>query len=347
MAFTSSEDLARSLATKGIDKAMCEKLAGLAKPMVWLRTRPSADEGDISVGATKIGGRPDLPTGMAWPSRPAYPDGDARKKEFAAQVSQIDTYTWASRAQREEMRTEAKAMASMVERAFPLSFIAQINLADVRSAGPVDPDLPDTGLISIFYDTLIQPWGFQVSDHVGTKILYHPGNAGAQSLARSSPPAELTQVPGYTALPPAACQHRAAIAPLHWMLASFERLDLPQNVSTAYRDWNDQHNASSSDGDDWRCHRVSGWPTPVQGDMQTEAALIAKGYYLGDSVGYRAGKAKGDDAEAVDWVLIAQIGSDEEAGLMWGDVGQLYVWIHRRDLKARRFEKALLFQQCY
>jgi len=33
--------------------------------------------------------------------------------------------------------------------------------------------------------------------------------------------------------------------------------------------------------------------------------------------------------------------------MMWGDNGQLYVWIRREDLIARRFEAARFILQCY
>jgi len=32
---------------------------------------------------------------------------------------------------------------------------------------------------------------------------------------------------------------------------------------------------------------------------------------------------------------------------MWGDVGNLYVWIHRDALRVRRFEEARVIMQCY
>jgi hypothetical protein len=42
-------------------------------------------------------------------------------------------------------------------------------------------------------------------------------------------------------------------------------------------------------------------------------------------------------ARADEWLMLAQIGSDDEAGFMWGDDGRIYLWIRREDLIARRF----------
>ena len=344
--FVSTEDIEKSLAASGIKDDDAARLTALARPLVWLRTRQSGADADIKSGTTKIGGDPDLPAGMDWPMRPAFTDAEKRTENYAKDASRADSYLWATRAQREEMREDAKQMGGIVKRPFPLAFVAQLNLADIWSAGPVDPDLPRQGMLSIFYDTLEQPWGFQVSDHAGARIVFNDTTT-PESLDRKPPPVELTTVQRYPQIKPLACDRRAALAPVPWELAAFERLGLGDDVNDGYRDWIQKHAPATSDGEDWGCHRVSGWPTPVQGDMQTQAALISRGHYLGNSEGYLAGKAKGDDRDATDWVLIAQIGSDGKADIMWGDVGQLYVWIRRDSLKARRFENALIFQQSY
>ena len=44
---------------------------------------------------------------------------------------------------------------------------------------------------------------------------------------------------------------------------------------------------------------------------------------------------------------LLQLGTDEKLGMNWGDNGQLYLWIRRDDLRARRFDKAWLVLQCH
>jgi uncharacterized protein YwqG len=93
-------------------------------------------------------------------------------------------------------------------------------------------------------------------------------------------------------------------------------------------------------------HRFGGHPLQIQGgDMQTECALVSKGLDLGDGTKWNSKAAKRLKSDAPNWLLLMQITSDKHAGMMWGDVGNLYVWIHRDALRARRFEEARVILQ--
>lgn len=47
-----------------------------------------------------------------------------------------------------------------------------------------------------------------------------------------------------------------------------------------------------------------------------------------------------------EWVLLLQIDSEPDVGMMWGDMGKLYFCIRRKDLQAQRFEKVYCDFQC-
>jgi uncharacterized protein YwqG len=64
-------------------------------------------------------------------------------------------------------------------------------------------------------------------------------------------------------------------------------------------------------------HRLLGHPDPIQGDMGS-----------------------------FDSRLLLQIDSDEGSGMMWGDTGRLYYWMHKDALAERRWEAAWLELQC-
>lgn len=52
--------------------------------------------------------------------------------------------------------------------------------------------------------------------------------------------------------------------------------------------------------------------------MQTQSALVEAGHYCGGSAAHKAPELAAIRAEATDWLLLAQIGSDDsDDGLMW------------------------------
>lgn len=46
-----------------------------------------------------------------------------------------------------------------------------------------------------------------------------------------------------------------------------------------------------------------------------------------------------------DWILLLEVGEDEEIGFMWGDCGTVYFWIRSDDLAARNFENVHVIVQ--
>ncbi|MGK3208989.1 YwqG family protein [Amycolatopsis sp. MEPSY49] len=83
-------------------------------------------------------------------------------------------------------------------------------------------------------------------------------------------------------------------------------------------------------------HQVGGFAAPVQGAVEKEIAAAVLG-------GYRDPRLA---EEAARWVLLAQIDSDDEAGMIWGDAGMLYWVIRTDDLDAGRFDRARCTLQC-
>lgn len=84
-------------------------------------------------------------------------------------------------------------------------------------------------------------------------------------------------------------------------------------------------------------HQVGGYATAIQDAPETEVAVMALGG------GYRDPALAGEGAR---WVLLAQFDSDDEADMMWGDVGTIYWVIRSDDLAAGRFDAARFTMQC-
>lgn len=94
-------------------------------------------------------------------------------------------------------------------------------------------------------------------------------------------------------------------------------------------------------------HKAGGWPDLVQNPMEEECALVTAGIYAGSPEGWHWEEARRILSEPNDWRLLLQIGSDDDAGMMWGDLGRLYLWIRQADLGAGRFDRTWLILQCH
>lgn len=80
--------------------------------------------------------------------------------------------------------------------------------------------------------------------------------------------------------------------------------------------------------------------------MDLECQLVSHGLYCGDASGYQATRAKELEAGRQDWILLLQLDTDDDAGMMWGDGGMLYFWIRKEDLERSRFDRCWMILQC-
>jgi len=80
--------------------------------------------------------------------------------------------------------------------------------------------------------------------------------------------------------------------------------------------------------------------------MELECQLVSNGIYCGDPEGYQSEEARSLQSGAEDWRLILQVDSDEDSGMMWGDVGMIYYWMRVQDLAARNFDRSWMILQC-
>ncbi len=116
---------------------LAKKLLEIAKREI--RIDYSTSDEEIECGESKIGGKPDLPTGFDWPYYSGNNDGNGENKNR------------------------------------PLSFLAQINLKDVVEYDK-EGLLPKDGLLSFFYELETMTWGFDPADLGSAKVFYFSGN---------------------------------------------------------------------------------------------------------------------------------------------------------------------------
>lgn len=214
-----------------------------------------------------------------------------------------------------------------------LDFLARLSLAELRAAHPVEW-LPHEGALLFFYDIQEGPWGFDPKDRGSFAVLHVPDIV-----------APLADGPGESLL---AWPARRGIA--------FRRIDIPPSwehvgyeaLGFGEREWEALSDLKAAPFGGRPVHQVAGFPDPVQGDhMEVECQLVTHGLYCGDSRGYKDPRAKALEAGAKDWKLLFQVDSDDELGLMWGDVGRLYFWVEESRARARDFGNAWMISQCH
>ena len=219
----------------------------------------------------------------------------------------------------------------------PLSFIAQVNLDDVH---PFDDEalLPDSGVLSFFYDAISQSaWGFSPADRGSSAVIYSPPGA---TLIRRDAPESLDDAATFE---PVRLTPKREMTFVPWESFTAEAVGMSRAETFQYAEifWDDQQD----DGVDL-VHRLLGHPDHVQGDMQVECQLATNGLDCGSPGGYLDPRTAALRAGAGEWRLLLQVDSEEAAGMMWGDAGRIYFWIRREDLLAQRFDQSWLVLQC-
>jgi len=293
----------------------------LMRSSIRLKTRP-VDETTLPLGASRIGGAPDLPPEIEWPE-------------------------WKGK---------------------PLSFIAQIHLADIAALDR-EQLLPHTGVLYFFYDVEQSTSGFDPKDKGSFRVLSYSGDLSR--LVRTPRPGPL---PWSAVYKPCALEFSADLTLPPVGSTEMDSLNLTNNpprfrmIPIPGTDTYRFEDALAARGpappnkefEDYvdlldkvaqlkgaTIHRMLGYPDEIQGDMRWECQLVSHGIYVGDPTGFQSPEAAQLQAGAEDWLLLLQVDSDENASMMWGDSGRIYYWIRKQDLAQRDFSKVWMILQCY
>ncbi len=289
--------LREELESAGMRKHAAEAIIGYAVPSLELSAAASAT---IPVGATKVGGIPDLPKEAPWPRR------SNRVRRFPMEP---------------------------VLGAIPLAFLAQVNLAEAAAALPADENpLPTSGLLSFFYDAYDQPWGYDPEDRRDFRVIY---SGPTESLVPTTPPEDLPEICRFTQQ--AVSLHRKPSL-LSDRADELYDLGLTDEEHEGYWAFCDArrinpfhqllgHPDAVQDADmEVQCQLVSHgihleayWdPIRAGSDPPTHIAALAH-------------RAKDT------WRLLLQLDSNSESGMLWGDAGMLYFWVTERGLREKDF----------
>ncbi len=214
----------------------------------------------------------------------------------------------------------------------PQSFLAQINLDDVRHYN-IHGLLPPRGMLWFFYDAQQSTFGSAPTDLGSWQVLFRNGD-----------PSKLQRTPAPAQLPIASQFHACSIHFSREITFSEQPpLEIPDlNWTDADQEKYDALLSTLRDPADHALihHRLLGYPDTIQDDMRLQCQLVSHG--VTDANDPRIAElAPG----AKDWQLLLQIDSDEHAGMRWANNGMLYYWIKRADLQTLRFDQTWLVLQ--
>ncbi|MCB9690158.1 MAG: DUF1963 domain-containing protein [Alphaproteobacteria bacterium] len=292
-------------------------IAGHA-PAVRLRT-----DGEGVRGGSRIGGHPDLPDEVAWPTWDAGPYF-LREAELVRERLGRVTDEGARAELLDEIRSFEAAAAAGPR---PLSFVAQLRCADLRECGL---PLPADGLLSFFYDLGEQPWGYDPLHRGAWRLLHLPEGRWAERPAPGGDGPLLRR----------GLRAEAVITFPRWVERDDEVLD-----------WLDDEDLEAAwdllqESDPAPRHQVGGHADPVQGDLGRSCALVTNGIYVGESPRLPAEDLAELTRDAPRWKLVLQLDSDDELEMGWGDEGRIYVMMRDDDLERGAWDRAWLRLQC-
>src|SRR5215510_5093682 len=263
--WTTCKESEAALAQAGLGE-WSPRLAAAARHAMILEPGPVEEGADAPIGACRLGGTPDLPSEVPWPWRPADPD--SHFEEHAA-------------------------------RPWPFSFVAQIDFAEILSAGGLE-GFPSSGRLLFFCDP-IDTWGT-----TGASVLFITEQT--DRLGRRDFPAELSNPGGYfrprhfifrprrvtpklwLLPPPFGCRellalHGAPPPPDNKPLAPWPPRRRWGQEEEAYEQFWKDLAAEHPNAFTWHgaIHQVGGIPFPWQDPLETDCVKYADDDYLNHS----------------------------------------------------------------
>lgn len=220
----------------------------------------------------------------------------------------------------------------------PLSFLCQINLSDVSDLDK-DDLLPKKGLFLFFYELESMAWGFDPADFGCSRVYYFEDTASLVSVPFPGDMADKYKLKEYDLKFSAADSY-----------PNYEELEYHAKVDADWEKYDDTLEKRGYAGDFER-HKLLGYADIIQSEMLTECERTVCGLYCGNPESYASTPSDVKDnieKKAADWVLLFQMASieDDDFELMFGDVGNIYFYIKKQDLKVRNFDKTWLVLQC-
>jgi len=234
----------------------------------------------------------------------------------------------------------------------PLSFLAQINLEEVKS---LDKDnlLPDRGMLYFFYELETEEWGFKPENKGCSKVLYFEDTTNFSLIDFPE------DMEDYNIIPEFKVNFKSNIS--YPSYENFEKLNENDVLLEKYETFEgyDELNDNFFDNyydfyeeymDSLESHtKLLGYPDVVQNAMEEECVEVTRDFDM-EAVKASPKKYKEEIKKAAEnWILLFQMDTVEsdDYELMFGDSGHIYFWIKKEDLKNKNFDNVwLILQSC-
>lgn len=225
----------------------------------------------------------------------------------------------------------------------PLTFLAQFNCEELAQFDK-EHLLPDHGLLSFFYETDTQCWGYDPKDKGCARVYWFED---LSALSAANFPADMEEDFKF---PMVKIKMDSKYSYPSWQ--DFSEMFPDEEDDDAFNDaWEELTGEDPEDPDDRS--QLLGWPDVIQNSMFDECDLASQGYYLGDGNGWnkipKTIRQQAEETARDRWMLLFQMDTVElgDFELMFGDCGHIYFYITKEDLAARRFDRIWLILQCY
>lgn len=232
----------------------------------------------------------------------------------------------------------------------PLSFLAQINLEEVKSLNK-DNLLPDKGMLYFFYELETQEWGYSPQDKGCAKVFYFEDTSNFELIDFPEDMEDYYKIPEFKV------NFKSNISLPSY--EDFDNLNEDEKILEKYKthknfkDFEDKLFDEYSEIYDEYMESIEshtkllGYPDIIQNSMEEECAAVTRGFNMG-GIDYPKKYKEEIKKASKDWILLFQMDTVEsdDYELIFGDCGHIYFWIKKDDLANKNFDNVWLILQC-
>lgn len=216
----------------------------------------------------------------------------------------------------------------------PLSFLCQINLEEI-CVYDKENLLPKKGLLLFFYELDSMYCGFDPEDKGSFRVYYFED---VSQLVEMDIPTDMEN------------EYKVKEYDLSFSAKksypSYEEFDCcHSDIEYSWNDYSEMLDQKGYNSEIER-HKFLGYANLVQGEMLTNCEITSRGLCMNE----KNCKNISEDVKnaATDWILLFQMASiqDTDYELLFGDLGNIYFYIRKQDLKECNFDKVWFILQC-